>query len=715
MNKKIKKTVSILLASSMLMAIMPGQISAADAETEEAYGSEIPENIVTENTELSETVQIETQPEQADEIYTEPELESEVLTDTEAMSEIESESATESALEDTELQSEDTLTETLGENDEFILEMMVADEEELLALRKVSAASGYDTTAPVVNSVTFTESVIKPGVVTVTVDATEEETGIIGIDLYFGNDNVSQPIIYRCGLWNNYVKGEWEKSPKPSGIYKFSVSVPSNARSGEWYLNQINIADQAGNNRMYWYVGGDKDNRSWQEWKGSVVENISLNVNNGNNILIVKDEFDVGFQSYITMPNIDTKLQEMEDGLTAMINFDSNNCIAKKEWFDIIAKTNKSIVFSNNGIQWAFHGQDISMSKDIDLSLAISKVSSAQYGDKSNALKLEFASNGQLPGKATVRIKADYIYNLKRLSGILYLYYMNSDQSLSLENNPKYILDGKDHWCEFDVTHNSTFLVSGRELSTQALNIKLNKTSLLLNKGKSSTLKATVGLASVKGQKVTWHSSNKKVATVSDNGKVTAKGYGTATITVKTNDGSKKTAKCKVTVGYPITYKLNGGTNDSKNPKLYYKEKITLKAPGKKGYLFQGWYTDSKYKKKITKISSKTNGKLVLYAKWKKVTVDKVSVTSLKNSSSKKAALKFKKVSGASGYEILYATDKKFKKNKKTTTTKKASVSLKDLSKKKTYYVKVRAYTTDSTGKKVYGEYSDVVSVKIKK
>ena len=37
------------------------------------------------------------------------------------------------------------------------------------------------------------------------------------------------------------------------------------------------------------------------------------------------------------------------------------------------------------------------------------------------------------------------------------------------------------------------------------------------------------------------------------------------------------------------------------------------------------------------------------------------------------------------------------------------------LTKGKTYYVKVRAYKTDSTGQAVYGKYSAVKKVKIKK
>ncbi len=70
--------------------------------------------------------------------------------------------------------------------------------------------------------------------------------------------------------------------------------------------------------------------------------------------------------------------------------------------------------------------------------------------------------------------------------------------------------------------------------------IKLNKTKVTLVKGKSTTLKVT-GTK----KKVTWSSSNKKVATVNSKGKVTAKKKGIAYITAKA-DGL--TVKSKITV-----------------------------------------------------------------------------------------------------------------------------------------------------------------------
>lgn len=59
-------------------------------------------------------------------------------------------------------------------------------------------------------------------------------------------------------------------------------------------------------------------------------------------------------------------------------------------------------------------------------------------------------------------------------------------------------------------------------------------------------LNATVSPANATNRKLTWSSSNTRVATVDKNGLVTPTGYGTATITAKAHNGKKDT--CKVTV-----------------------------------------------------------------------------------------------------------------------------------------------------------------------
>ena len=93
----------------------------------------------------------------------------------------------------------------------------------------------------------------------------------------------------------------------------------------------------------------------------------------------------------------------------------------------------------------------------------------------------------------------------------------------------------------------------------------------------------------------------------------------------------------------------------------------------------------------------------------------KVKITKAKNVKTKKLTVKWKKTSKAKGYQIQIASNKKFTKGKKTKTLSKTIYSFKKLKKNKYYYVRVRAYVYDSNHKKVYGSWSMIKKVKIKK
>ncbi len=81
----------------------------------------------------------------------------------------------------------------------------------------------------------------------------------------------------------------------------------------------------------------------------------------------------------------------------------------------------------------------------------------------------------------------------------------------------------------------------------QVSSVSLDKTSFAITEGESETLSAIISPTNATDQSVIWSSSDESVASVSSGGVVTAKAAGSATITVKTNDGGK-TATCSVTV-----------------------------------------------------------------------------------------------------------------------------------------------------------------------
>ncbi len=88
-----------------------------------------------------------------------------------------------------------------------------------------------------------------------------------------------------------------------------------------------------------------------------------------------------------------------------------------------------------------------------------------------------------------------------------------------------------------------------------ATSIKLNRSSATIYTGKYTTLKATVGPSNIAStyKRVTWSTSNKKVATVTSAGKVVARGKGTCVITARSADNTALTAKCKITVKQRVT------------------------------------------------------------------------------------------------------------------------------------------------------------------
>lgn len=81
--------------------------------------------------------------------------------------------------------------------------------------------------------------------------------------------------------------------------------------------------------------------------------------------------------------------------------------------------------------------------------------------------------------------------------------------------------------------------------------VTLNKASTTLDTGATETLTSTVAPSTASNKSVTYSSSNTGVATVDNNGKITAVAVGTSDITVKTVDGNK-TAKCTVTVNQAV-------------------------------------------------------------------------------------------------------------------------------------------------------------------
>ncbi len=266
---------------------------------------------------------------------------------------------------------------------------------------------------------------------------------------------------------------------------------------------------------------------------------------------------------------------------------------------------------------------------------------------------------------------------------------------------------------------------------------KLNKTTAKLVAGKTLQLTATQQ-ATGSEPKVWdqyWISSNTEVATVSASGKVKAVRPGKATITVYNGNIS---AKCVVTVSPKATTLSSVSLTSKGKAKLKWK-----KQAGVTGYqIYRATSENGKYKKvktikgasAVTATLPANTGTKAYYYKVrayktisgtnvygefsdvKSCAPKKPSGVAAKAMSGKKIKVSWKKVSAASGYEVYRATKENGTYKKVKTITNKNTVTFtnKSLKKGKNYYYKVRAYRLIG-GKKVYGAYSAVVTVKAKK
>ena len=163
--------------------------------------------------------------------------------------------------------------------------------------------------------------------------------------------------------------------------------------------------------------------------------------------------------------------------------------------------------------------------------------------------------------------------------------YVGTDSTLTITvNKPSYVFD---NWILFN-----NFTLTRYALAVEE--ITLSKETATLTEGDALTLVAVVSPDNATDKNVTWSTSDDKVATVDENGKIIAIAPGTAIITATSGD---KSATCKVVVeaaSYVFTLKVEDeeyftqtvkrGTNLAT---LMAKHEVAT--PTKVGYTFSGW------------------------------------------------------------------------------------------------------------------------------
>lgn len=260
------------------------------------------------------------------------------------------------------------------------------------------------------------------------------------------------------------------------GIYRGELNISQYAEPGTYKLTDVVIGDAAGNGLLYCnydYKYKDKDLEIDLEFELTAKFTPDITTST-----IAKDLID--------------QIKNAEDNAKIAIDA-TGNTIVKKEVFDAIKGTNKTIYVESNGIEWIFNGKDIKETKDIDVSLEIyydynyNELDTEKYSGK--ALILKFAENGELPAPANIRIKLDY--TLRQYIGEeVYVYYYDKDdknnqvfsdiigKSLKLNDNG---------WFEFTINHNSAYVFT----NTKPAEKYIKENQELIEKNNTTTTEIT--------------------------------------------------------------------------------------------------------------------------------------------------------------------------------------------------------------------------------
>lgn len=302
-----------------------------------------------------------------------------------------------------------------------------------------------DKEIPVLHKVLLPVKEVKaPTVFKVYIEASDDVAEFLGASISVKLDNCEG----FCGnITTNFIGYE-------KGKYVFSVDINQYVEPGTYVINVISLYDDVGNNAIY--TIGDismPHERKLDRYTFEVVEDVKSDETTSS-----------------TSNDLLDKIDNAQDGANISINT-VNNPIISKEVFEHIKGTNKTISLESNGIRWIFNGNDIIDSKEIDTTVEIHYVEKYHNKHKWNfaknkALVIKFKDNGVLPGKALIKIKADYAFREYLGEKRLRLYYLNDD---GFDLISKGLQVSKTGYYEFYIDHNSEYYLTSGEVEKENL------------------------------------------------------------------------------------------------------------------------------------------------------------------------------------------------------------------------------------------------------
>ena len=183
-----------------------------------------------------------------------------------------------------------------------------------------------------------------------------------------------------------------------------------------------------------------------------------------------------------------------EEGKSSILEYSMPCSVISKDIFSAIKGKDITLVIYRDGFRWVFYGKDIKTPKDINPWIEILARMCPYAGDTTKfdweeldwdsyeykpedtvAVDMQFAPNGELPGKAEIRIKDDVLWKIgegeyQKDKKVRLYYYNGTEYVEEKEANCSVTSSGEDKWLSFTITHNSNYVASYNDLSGKGVN-----------------------------------------------------------------------------------------------------------------------------------------------------------------------------------------------------------------------------------------------------
>ncbi len=183
----------------------------------------------------------------------------------------------------------------------------------------------------------------------------------------------------------------------------------------------------------------------------------SLNIKNNTTKTFIYNNKDIE-------ENVIKEIYNEESDIDITINANENSIISS-ELFNAIKGTSKNLFINYEDNILIFNGNDIQTAKSIDVSISATPVKEENSIKElvNEGIILNFASNGNLPGNALIKIKITddmmQTFNNNKIS----VYYYNEEENgfnvIAEEISPK------DGYYEFIINHNSKYILTSQEIN----------------------------------------------------------------------------------------------------------------------------------------------------------------------------------------------------------------------------------------------------------